>query len=519
MNTIKFFSYITLFGVLACQKANTEKSQLAEKTTDKPNIVIFYVDDLGYGDIGKNGLKGATTPVIDKLADEGILFTDVHSPHATCTPSRYSMLTGEYAFRKKAQILPGDAPLLIDTETKTLPDMLKEKGYATAVVGKWHLGLGNGNVDWNKEVKPGPLEIGFDYSFLLPSTGDRVPSVYLENHNVVNLDSNDPITVSYKKNISDRPTGNDRPDLLRYGADKQHGNTIINGISRIGYMKGGEKALWTDEEFPEKLAGKASNFIQENKDKPFFLYFAFHDIHVPRLPSDQFKGKSEMGVRGDVILQMDYATGLVLDALKEAGVEENTIVIFTSDNGPVLTDGYDDKALELIGDHTPAGPYRGGKYSSFEGGTRVPMIVRWPSKIKGGQKSNALFSHLDFYASFADLVDYDLKAGEAVDSENVLAALTGASQKGRQEMVEEAFTMSYRKGDWKYIEPIAKKKRIPNFMDLNKNIEGGLSHDVQLYDLSKDPSEKNNVAADYPALITELQNKLDSIKASNTKTL
>ncbi|MBD0404575.1 arylsulfatase [Flammeovirga sp. EKP202] len=503
---------LTFLGMMGCQKSNPNESKLSEKT-DKPNIIIFYVDDLGYGDIGVNGLKGAQTPEIDKLANGGVLFTDVHSPHATCTPSRYSMLTGEYAFRKKAQILPGDAPLLIDTNKKTLPDMLKEEGYKTAVVGKWHLGLGNGNVDWNKAVKPGPLEIGFDYSFLLPSTGDRVPSVYLENHNVVNLDPNDPITVSYKKNISDRPTGNDHPELLRQGADKQHGNTIINGISRIGYMKGGEKALWTDEDFPEKLAGKASDFIRKNKDNPFFLYFAFHDIHVPRLPSDQFKGKSAMGVRGDVILQMDYTTGLVMKTLKELGLEENTLVIFTSDNGAVLTDGYDDHAIELLGDHKPNGPFSGGKYSSFEGGTRVPMIAYWPKKIKAGQVNNATFSHIDFYASFADLLGKKLPEGIAKDSKNMLPALIGASQDGRDYMVEEGFTLAIRNHNWKYIQPIPKGKRIPNFMDRTKNIEGGMSHEPQLFNLEKDPQELTNLAKEYPEIVEQLQAKLDSIKA------
>ncbi|OHX64448.1 sulfatase family protein [Flammeovirga pacifica] len=500
-----------MVGLMSCQMTSTDQKQ-AVNQEGKPNIIIFYVDDLGYGDIGVNGLKGAKTPEIDKLANEGILFTDVHSPHATCTPSRYSMLTGEYAFRKQAQILPGDAPLLIDPNKKTLPDMLKEKGYTTGVVGKWHLGLGNGNVDWNKAVKPGPLEIGFDYSFLLPSTGDRVPSVYLENHHVVNLDPKDPITVSYKKNISDRPTGNEHPELLRQGADKQHGNTIINGISRIGYMKGGEKAVWTDEDFPEKLAGKASDFIKKNKDNPFFLYFAFHDIHVPRLPSDQFKGKSEMGVRGDVILQLDYTTGLVMKTLKELGLDQNTLVIFTSDNGGVLTDGYDDHAIELLGDHKPNGPFSGGKYSSFEGGTRVPMITYWPNKIKGGQVNDATFSHIDFFASFAHLLGVELPKEVAPDSKNMLQELVGTSDKGRDLMLEEGFTLALRKGDWKYIQPIPKGKRIPNFMDKVKQIEGGMSRQPQLYDLSTDLQERVNVAKDHPELVKELQSKLDSIK-------
>ncbi|AZQ63999.1 arylsulfatase [Flammeovirga pectinis] len=499
-------------SLLSCQKVDNNKVELSQENK-KPNVILFYVDDLGYGDIGKNGLKGASTPEIDKLADGGILFTDVHSPHATCTPSRYSMLTGEYAFRKNAKVLKGDAPLLIDPDKKTLPDLFKQAGYATGVVGKWHLGLGNGNVDWNKAVKPGPLELGFDYSFLLPSTGDRVPSVYLENHHIVNLDPNDPITVSYEKNISDRPTGNAHPELLRQGADKQHGNTIINGISRIGYMKGGEKALWTDEDFPEKLAGKASNFIKKHKDEPFFLYFAFHDIHVPRLPSDQFKGKSEMGVRGDVILQMDYTTGLVMKTLKDLGIEDNTLVIFTSDNGPVLTDGYDDQAIELLGDHSPAGPFSGGKYSALEGGTRVPMIAYWPNKIKGGKVSDATFSHLDFYASFAKMFAIEVAANEAIDSKNILPALIGESKEGRPYMVEESYTISLRQGDWKYIQPIASTRRVPDFMEKFKNIDGGMSRAPQLFNLKTDIKEEVNVANQHPELVKGMQHILDSIQA------
>ncbi|NLR94624.1 sulfatase family protein [Flammeovirga agarivorans] len=508
----KILTCLAIAGLISCNK----QTKVDQNTIEKPNIVIFYVDDLGYGDIGVNGLQGAATPEIDKLAEGGILFTDVHSPHATCTPSRYSMLTGEYAFRKNAQILPGDAPLLINPNKKTLPDMLKEQGYATAVVGKWHLGLGNGNVDWNQAVKPGPLEIGFDYSFLLPSTGDRVPSVYLENHHVVNLDKNDPITVSYKKNISDRPTGNDHPELLRQGADQQHGNTIINGISRIGYMKGGERALWTDEDFPEMLAGKASDFITKHKDEPFFLYFAFHDIHVPRLPSDRFKGKSEMGFRGDVILQMDYTTGLVMKTLKDLGIDKNTLVIFTSDNGAVLTDGYDDQAIELLGDHQPNGPFSGGKYSSYEGGTRVPMIAYWPNKIEAGQVNNATFSHIDFYASFADLLGVELPKNVAVDSKNMLRPLLGETDKGRDFMVEEGFSLAIRNGQWKYIQPIPKDRRIPNFMEKTKKIEGGLSRKPQLFNLDNDLQERINIASQHPEIVELLQHKLDSITSSST---
>ncbi|MBT6329161.1 MAG: sulfatase-like hydrolase/transferase, partial [Kordiimonadaceae bacterium] len=211
---------------------------------DKPNIIILYVDDLGYGDIGVNGATAVQTPNIDRLAAGGLNFTDAHSTAATCTPSRYALLTGEHGFRSNLDIVDGDASALIRPGKPTLPSMLKKAGYSTAVIGKWHLGLGDGVVDWNKEVKPGPREIGFDYSFLMPSTGDRVPSVYLENHTIIGLDPNDPIAVSYGEKVGSRPTGRERPDLLRYQADDQHSDTIINGVSRIGTMAGGEAALW-----------------------------------------------------------------------------------------------------------------------------------------------------------------------------------------------------------------------------------------------------------------------------------
>jgi len=321
----------------------------------KPNIVIIYVDDLGYGDLGCYGATEVATPNVDKLATEGVRFTDAHCSAATCTPSRYSLLTGRYAFRKNAAVLPGDAPLLISTERETLPKMLQKNGYKTAVVGKWHLGLGDGNVDWNGKVRPGPLEIGFDYSYLIPSTGDRVPSVLLENHHVLNLDLEDPIEINYKKKVGNDPTGNENPDLERYASDNFHGKTIVNGVARIGYMSGGNSARFRDETVPYQMLNKARLFIDKNADQPFFLYFAFHDIHVPRLPDTRFAGATKMGVRGDAIVQMDYITGELMNHLEKRGLKENTIIVFSSDNGPVLDDGYADGAVELLGNHKPGG--------------------------------------------------------------------------------------------------------------------------------------------------------------------
>ena len=506
-------AYTSRFSALliGCSALLTGFSVQAEQTTgQKPNVIVLYVDDLGYGDISPNGAKGVSTPNLDLLASKGVNFSDAHSTAATCTPSRYSLLTGEHGFRQDAAILAGDAPALIRPGKATLPGMLQKAGYATGVIGKWHLGLGDGLVDWNQDVKPGPLEIGFDYSFLLPATGDRVPTVYLENHSVVNLESQDPIEVSYDHQVGNRPTGVANPELLRMTADLQHSQTIVNGISRIGSMAGGEKALWVDEEFPDVFTEKAVDFINENKKKPFFLFFSFQDIHVPRLPNERFKGKSTMGPRGDAIVQMDWMVGRLMQELKTQGLEDNTLVIFTSDNGPVLDDGYNDMAAEMLGSHTPAGPFKGGKYSAFEGGTRVPMIVYWPHKT-AHLRSNALISQVDIYASLAGLVKQKLSSGEAVDSLDMMDAFLGKTESARTYLLEESVgTVALRKNNWKYIQPIAPDKALPGWL-ANKDIEMGFESTPQLFDLTDDTGEQTNLAENYPQLVKELEMKTQSL--------
>jgi arylsulfatase A len=502
-------------GIISCNSRPKETvTTNSTKEINKPNIVIFYVDDLGYGDLGSYGALGVQTPNVDKLAQNGIRYTDAHSSAATCTPSRYSLLTGQYAFRNNAAILPGDAPLLIDPSTPTLPAMLKKAGYTTAVVGKWHLGLGDGNTDWNKEVKPGPLEIGFDYSFLLPATGDRVPTAYLENYNIVNLDPNDPIKIDYATPFEGVKTGITNPELLRQVADKQHSQAIVNGVSRIGYQTGGTSAMWKDEDFPFVFTEKATNFIEKNKENPFFLFFSFHDIHVPRLPNEQFQGKSSMGPRGDAIVQMDWITGQIINKLEALGLDKNTLIIFTSDNGPVLNDGYEDDAVEKLGAHKPGGPYRGGKYSAFEAGTRVPMISYWPGTIEPGE-STALFSQIDYFASFANLLNINLPENEAIDSKNQKEALLQANAAGRNIMLEESFVLSIRNGNYKYIASPT-NKNFPNWLK-SKKIEGGLSVNPQLYDLSKDAGEQTNIALENEVLVAKMQAQIDSIVAISTK--
>ncbi len=317
------------------------------------NIVLILADDLGWGDVSCYGAKAVTTPNVDRLAREGMRFSDAHAPASVCTPSRYALMTGEYAWRKKGTgIATGDAALLIEPGRTTLPSVLKKAGYTTGAVGKWHLGLGLGQekTDWNREIVPGPREIGFDYSFLIPATGDRTPCVYVENQRVVGLDPADPIKVSYALNEENYPgelDGRKNRDTLKLDWDYGHNFAVVNGIGRIGYMTGGKKARWVDENMADTLAAKGVVFIERNKDRPFFLYFATHDIHVPRVPNPRFVGKTSMGSRGDVIVQFDFQVGAVLDAIDRCGLAEDTLVVLSSDNGPVLNDGYKDQACLL----------------------------------------------------------------------------------------------------------------------------------------------------------------------------
>ncbi len=474
----------------------------------QPNVVLIYADDVGYGDIGCYGATRVKTPNLDKLARHGLRFTDAHCTAATCTPSRYSLLTGEYSFRlSKARVLPGDAPLLIPRGTSTLASMFKGAGYRTSAIGKWHLGLGTGSIDWNSEIRPGPLEIGFDECFLLPATGDRVPCVYVEDRKVVGLDSADPIEVNYEKPVGDEPTGKANADLLRLKPSHGHDMTIVNGVSRIGYMRGGKAARWVDEDIADTITQRAVSFIEKNRENPFFLYFATHDIHVPRVPHARFETATEMGPRGNAIAELDWSVGKLLDTLEKNGLSKDTIVIFSSDNGPVVDDGYADDAVEKLGGHRPAGPYRGGKYSSFEAGTRIPLIVRWPGRVKTGT-SRALVSQVDFLRSFAKLLKQDLPGRAAPDSADILPALLGDTQAGRGHLVEHAVgALSLRAGQWKYIEP-SKGPR----MSIPTNTELGNDPEPQLFDLAADPGEKRNMAAAMPAKVQQMKSILQRIR-------
>ncbi|MCG8528841.1 MAG: arylsulfatase [Opitutales bacterium] len=477
-------------------------------SVEGPNIIIIYADDVGYGDLGCYGATGVDTPNLDRLARNGIRFTSAYATASTCTPSRYSLLTGEYPFRnKKAVILPGNAPLIIDLEKPTIASVLKSVGYTTGLVGKWHLGLGPSDqaLDWNGEITPGPKELGFDYSFHMAATGDRVPTVYIENGRIVGLDRSDPVSVSYDEPIGSEPTGISHPHLLKTQADEQHAKTIVDGTSRIGYMTGGQSARWRDEEMPDTFLGKALDFIKKNQTEPFFLFYATHENHVPRLPHPRFKDSSSLGVRGDAIVQMDWGVGRILETLQNLGIANDTLVIFSSDNGPVLYDGYYDGAVEQNGDHLPAGPWSGGKYSAREGGGRMPFIVSWPSKIKPAL-TDGIISQVDLFASIAALTEAEMEEGQAQDSQNLLDLLVGESEVGREHVVVQGASIkSIRMGDWKYFP----KGRNTERKTIDRWHREQISAPGALYYLPEDPQEQNNLVKVYPEKAKLLKEQLE----------
>ena len=498
--------YIFL-SFLAFTVSLKSSSQTNNKTV-KPNIVFIYLDDLGYGDLSCYGATAIKTPNIDALANGGVRFTNGYATSATCTPSRYGLLTGVYPWRNKdAKILPGSAPLLIGKDQLTIPKMLKEKGYQTAVVGKWHLGLGTGIVDWNKQLDAGPNDVGFDYSYIMAATQDRVPTIYIDNGKVVNLDSKDPIAVNYDKNFPGQPTGKENPELLSMKWHHGHNSSIVNGIPRIGYVSGGASANWSDVDLADHFLAKAQTYVKSHKDNPFFLYYALNQPHVPRTPNPRFVGKSGMGPRGDVILEADYCVGEIIKTLKEEGVLDNTLIMFSSDNGPVLNDGYYDDAVEKLGNHKPNGPLRGGKYSLLEAGTRVPFFTYWKGQIKP-QVSDALVCQIDLLESIAKLVNINVKS---TDSQNLLDVFMGKSAKGRTNLVIEANTKTaFRQGDWMMIPPYSGDSILEEV-----NIEIGNDKEYQLYNLKKDIGQKNNLAKAQPKKLKELMKNFELIRGNS----
>lgn len=465
---------------------------VAASPTRPPNIVLILADDLGYGDATCNRQgTGIHTPAIDRLATEGMRLTNGYAPASTCTPTRYAMMTGEYAWRKQGTgILPGDAKLIISPGRTTLASILKDADYTTALIGKWHLGLGDGKIDWNQTIAPGPNQVGFDYSYHMPATGDRVPCVYMENGRVMNLDPADPITVSYRKKIGDWPSG--------------PRGTIINDIPRIGWMTGGKAALWDDTTKSDIFNAKALDFIRAHKSKPFFLFYAAHEPHHPQVPNPRFSGKANAnGTRGDAIVQLDEQVAQIMKTLKEEGIDDETLVIFSSDNGCQVS--HSDPVRLEPEVFRANGIYRGGKYGEFEGGQRMPFIVRWNGHIKPGTVSSEPVSLIDLPATVAALVGRQLAPSDAPDSLDILPVLTsGAKSPHSVLLYGNDQPGGIREGQWKLIVRPQPENASKRGSDMT-----GLPY---LFDLESDPGEASNVANQHPDIVKRLASALNTAK-------
>lgn len=504
---IKFSKLLTL-PLVAATGSGLAAAQDKSDLPIHPNIIIILGDDVGYGDLACYGAKRIKTPALDQMAANGIKFTSGYASAATCTPTRYSLITGEYAWRKPGTgILRGDANLIIDPSRPTIATQMKKAGYRTGIVGKWHLGLGMGKpVDWNVDIKPGPMELGFDKYFGMAATNDRVPSVYISQHRVDGLDPSDPITVSYRHKVGNMPTGKENPELLKMKSNgQQHNCTIVNGVPRIGYMSGGASALWDDETMTSRYLEEAQKFITTKSDKPFFLYFGLHQPHVPKVPSKKFKGTSACGTRGDLIQELDWSVGQIMETLEKSGLDQNTLVIFTSDNGGTAVDGYFDNGLKELNGHVINGPFKGGKYSTYEGGTRMPFIAYWPKKIKQGRVSSEVVSTIDFMATVSGLAGVKMPANGGPDSFDFSNLLLDEKAKSpRETLVTQGIgdNRSIIEGKWKLIQGKTHKNRKTGKLKVTPS---------RLYNLEDDMHEDHNLAMKEPARVKDLLKKLNKI--------
>ena len=485
--------------------------KVSAKTSEAlPNVVLIFADDLGYGDLGCYGATKLKTPNIDKLAKEGKRFTDAHAASAVCTPSRYALMTGEYPHRKNLYVpVFLKSGLIIDTEQQTMASVMKDAGYDTACIGKWHLGFGEKTPDWNGALKPGPLEMGFDYYFGVPTVNSHPPFVYVENHHVVGLLPEDPFV--YGETAKTKVI----PEKMKYdhigGADAAH-------------------ALYDDDYVGTTLAEKAVDWLKERDDSPFFLYLSTTNIHHPFTPHPRFQGTSDCGIYGDFVHELDWIVGEVMKTLEEKGVADDTLVIFTSDNGGMFNQT-GQKTWEM--GHQLNGPLLGFKFDAWEGGHRVPFIARWPGKIPAAVVSSELICNIDMISTFAAMTGGELEDGQAQDSVSVLAALTGNPEKPlRDHLLLSSFRSSHlsvRKGKWMFIGGPAGggfNKRTqgdhafggPAAISFsgreNSNIENGkLKDDIpagQLYDLENDLAQTQNVYNQHPEVVKELSALLSS---------
>lgn len=491
-----------------------------------PNVVLIFADDLGYGDLGCYGATKLKTPNIDKLAAEGRKFTDAHSASAVCTPSRFGLLTGEYPFRANGGKglwgpAPVTSPLLIDTETLTIADVFKKSGYDTAAFGKWHLGFGVGQNDWQEPLRPGPQDLGFDYYFGMPVVNSAPPYVYVENDRIVGSDPADPL-VNLGRGSKKTPTPITPITPIPPEAAQRSANQFSGAVEA--------HKLFNDYEVGTKLTEKATEWIGARGDKPFFAYFSTTNVHHPFTPAKRFQGTSECGPYGDFVHELDWIVGEVMKSLETAGVADNTLIIFTSDNGGMFNLG---GRVAAEKGHKINGDLLGSKFGIWEGGHRVPFIAWWPGKIEGGTVSDQLFCSVDLLASFAALTG--MKLEDQKDSINMIPALTGDPDKAlRTEMFmtpNKPTHMALRKGKWMFIPAksdggfrgskpgqhawggaaVTKLVGTPN-----SDIENGtLKKDAapaQLYDMESDRNQTANLYHDYPEVVKEMSALLNSAR-------
>ncbi|WP_405296607.1 arylsulfatase [Algibacter sp. Ld11] len=505
-----------IFSTLICLISLLSQSSIScQEKQEFPNIVLINADDLGYGDLSCYGATKLHTPNIDKLAKEGRMFTDAHAASAVCTPSRYALLTGEYPARHGNLSSPIflKNKLVIDTQKETIASVLKKAGYATACVGKWHLGFGETEpVDWNKPLTPGPNELGFDYYYGVPVVNSHPPFVYVENHNVVGFAEDDPFVYGQKAKTKEI-------------FEKMH----------LGAIGGAEKAhaLYVDDQVGTHLKDKALSWMKSQKETPFFMYFAATNIHHPFTPAPQFIGTSDSGLYGDFVHELDWIVGEVMQTLEDMGVAENTLVIFTSDNGGM----FNATGQEAWKDgHRLNGDLLGFKFDAWEGGHRIPFIAHWPNKIKASQVSNQLICNVDMLATFSGLTGQELEDGQGKDSKNMLAAITGQTDKQlRNELLLAAKRKSHltlRRGKWLYIGAqggggfTSNKQSAHGFGgpaaitfagEINSDIKNGkIKKDApigQLYNLEEDISQTHNLYNQYPKIVNEMQNSLNAYKS------
>jgi len=499
--------FLRTISATACFALAGNSLAADNKPSRKPNVVLINADDLGYGDLSCHGATKVKTPNIDRLAEQGRRFSDAHSASAVCTPSRYALLTGQYPFRKKNLWSPVflKSPLVVDTDQQTIGSLMQEANYSTACIGKWHLGFGTkAPTNWNAPLKPGPLEVGFDYYFGVPVVNSHPPFVYVENHDVVGLIKEDPMVYGKKAETRKYP-------------EKM-------GINVIGGAKAAHE-LYKDERVGTTLTERAVSWLRKQKGKPFFLYLATTNIHHPFTPAAQFKRTSKCGRYGDFIHELDWIVGKILATLDEMGVADNTLVIFTSDNGGMLNQG---GQVAWKAGHRLNADLLGFKFDAWEGGHRVPFIARWPGKIPAGTVSDELISNVDILATLAAVTGRKLGKEEGPDSFNLLPAFTGTPRNPiRNHLVlcpQSSKHIAIRKGKWMYISAKGgggfTGSRIGGHSlggpaahllthQVNSDIaDGKLKNDAppaQLYDLTADRTQKKNLYRERPEIVKQMK--------------